>query len=58
MDFKEYSAVFHTQNDDILHYGIRGMRWGIRRYQNEDGSLTPLEKKKICRRGRSYKFSL
>lgn len=25
----------------IAHHGIKGQRWGIRRYQNEDGSLTP-----------------
>jgi len=24
----------------IAHYGIKGQRWGVRRYQNEDGSLT------------------
>ena len=27
-------------SDELCHYGIRGMRWGIRRYQNSDGSLT------------------
>lgn len=25
----------------IKHFGARGMKWGIRRYQNPDGSLTP-----------------
>lgn len=24
----------------LIHHGIKGQRWGIRRYQNEDGSLT------------------
>lgn len=30
----------------MYHHGIKGMRWGIRRYQNEDGSLTPAGKKR------------
>lgn len=28
----------------LAHYGIKGQRWGIRRYQNEDGTLTQLGK--------------
>lgn len=30
----------------LMHYGIKGMKWGVRRYQNKDGSLTPAGKKK------------
>lgn len=29
-----------TTSDHIAHYGIRGQKWGIRRFQNEDGTLT------------------
>ena len=30
---------------ELKHYGIIGQRWGIRRFQNEDGTLTPLGKR-------------
>ena len=26
--------------NELYHYGIKGQKWGVRRYQNEDGSLT------------------
>lgn len=38
---KKTSAKHSFENDDFLaHHGIIGQRWGIRRYQNRDGSLT------------------
>lgn len=31
---------------ELKHWGIKGMKWGIRRYQNEDGTLTPEGKRR------------
>ena len=31
---------------ELWHWGVKGMRWGVRRYQNSDGSLTPAGKKR------------
>ncbi len=30
-----------------MHYGVKGMKWGVRRYQNKDGSLTDLGKNRL-----------
>lgn len=34
---------------EIVHSGIRGMRWGVRRYQNADGTLTAAGKKRYAK---------
>jgi hypothetical protein len=31
-------------SDDLYHSGVKGQKWGLRRYQYEDGTLTPLGK--------------
>ena len=34
------------ENNSLTHHGILGMKWGRRRYQNKDGSLTAAGKKR------------
>lgn len=33
-------------NQELYHYGLKGMKWGVRRYQNSDGTLTDAGKKR------------
>ncbi len=42
----------HT--DELYHHGILGMKWGVRRYQNKDGSLTPAGKKRADKMKEEY----
>ena len=39
--------------DELYHHGIKGQRWGIRKYQNADGSLTAAGKDRYVRSKRS-----
>lgn len=34
------------ENNELQHWGIKGMKWGVRRYQNSDGTLTTAGKKR------------
>lgn len=35
--------------DELYHHGIKGQRWGVRRFQNKDGSLTKAGKKRVSK---------
>lgn len=37
--------------NELYHYGIKGMRWGVRRFQNKDGSYTAKGKKRYAGKG-------
>lgn len=39
----------YTEHEYLAHSGIRGMKWGIRRYRNEDGTLTEAGKKRYAK---------
>lgn len=48
--------------NELQHHGIKGQRWGIRRYQNADGTLTPAGKKREAKLDRqmakqAYKYN-
>ncbi len=35
-----------TRQNELTHHGIKGQKWGVRRFQNKDGSLTPAGKRR------------
>lgn len=46
IDASDFVVPDDVTMDELLHSGVKGMRWGVRRYQNKDGTLTAAGKKR------------
>ena len=46
---------FNGSDSSLTHWGIKGQKWGIRRYQNDDGSYTPAGRERYYQSKENYR---
>lgn len=49
--------IYYKNSSELYHHGILGQKWGVRRYQNTDGTLTDAGKKRYDEVGSSRRLS-
>lgn len=53
----QYYGVIFSNSQDIEHFGVKGMKWGVRRYENYDGTLTQRGLKRYRKTEANYVYS-
>lgn len=41
------NGVLRHRDDELMHHGVKGMKWGVRRYLNKSGQLTGMGRRRL-----------